>query len=400
MNTNKLLEYRLKKLAEKIEAEEKSKDTSKTTPLYDDDERLVGDQDELPDHIQKEILKAAAAKAKKEEEKGKDPKFSPKYDDDPALVGDQDELPDFLQEQILKAAAAKKKKDSRLANAGVSGYNKPKRTPNHPTKSHIVVAKKGDKVKTIRFGQQGVRTNQTAGQRKAFKSRHGKNIAKGNMSAAYWANKVKWSPSKTKNKKSQKWVKGSSDSFARLHEAIKEAKEKGTATKRDPKLWAQAKAEAKRKMGGKHSARAMQLATQIYKKKGGKYKGKKPSAKNNKLKKWTKQDWQWSSEHRKKSAAKKEKGVYLPKADLDRHKSTDEGKKLLAGAVRKKTEATRKGKQYSQHGLAKNAFTQLERLRAAIKEAGSYGKTYKKKPEKQVKKKDSKKKKKSDNAGY
>jgi anthranilate phosphoribosyltransferase len=55
----------------------------------------------------------------------------------------------------------KKKKDSRLERAGVSGYNKPKRTPNHPTKSHIVVAKQGDKVKTIRFGQQGVKTNQT-----------------------------------------------------------------------------------------------------------------------------------------------------------------------------------------------------------------------------------------------
>jgi hypothetical protein len=102
----------------------------------------------------------------------------------------------------------KKKKDSRLERAGVSGYNKPKRTPNHPTKSHIVVAKQGDKVKTIRFGQQGVKTNQTAGQRKAFKSRHAKNISKGKMSAAYWANKVKWSPSKTKSS-STKWKKGS-----------------------------------------------------------------------------------------------------------------------------------------------------------------------------------------------
>ena len=99
------------------------------------------------------------------------------------------------------------KKDSRLTRAGVSGYNKPKRTPNHPTKSHIVVAKEGDKVKTIRFGQQGVKTNQTVGQRKAFKSRHAKNIKKGKMSAAYWADKVKWSPSKTKSK-SKKWKKG------------------------------------------------------------------------------------------------------------------------------------------------------------------------------------------------
>ena len=103
---------------------------------------------------------------------------------------------------------AESKKDPRLARAGVSGYNKPKRTPSHPTKSHIVVAKEGEQVKTIRFGQQGVRTNQTAGQREAFKSRHAKNISKGKMSAAYWADKVKWSPSKTKSK-SKKWVKGS-----------------------------------------------------------------------------------------------------------------------------------------------------------------------------------------------
>jgi hypothetical protein len=100
------------------------------------------------------------------------------------------------------------KKDPRLARAGVSGYNKPKRTPNHPTKSHIVVAKQGDQVKTIRFGQQGVKTNQTVGQREAFKSRHAKNIAKGKMSAAYWADREKWSPSKTKSS-SKKWVKGS-----------------------------------------------------------------------------------------------------------------------------------------------------------------------------------------------
>ena len=101
-----------------------------------------------------------------------------------------------------------KKKDSRLERAGVSGYNKPKRTPSHPKKSHIVVAKEGDKVKTIRFGQQGVKTNQTVGQREAFKSRHAKNISKGKMSAAYWADKAKWSPSKTKSK-STKWKKGS-----------------------------------------------------------------------------------------------------------------------------------------------------------------------------------------------
>jgi hypothetical protein len=85
-----------------------------------------------------------------------------------------------------------KKKDSRLTRAGVSGYNKPKRTPSHPTKSHVVVAKEGDKVKLIRFGEQGAKTNQNAKQRKAFKDRHAKNIARGKMSAAWWANKVKW----------------------------------------------------------------------------------------------------------------------------------------------------------------------------------------------------------------
>jgi hypothetical protein len=101
------------------------------------------------------------------------------------------------------------KKDSRLSRAGVSGYNKPKRTPSHPTKSHIVVAKSGDQVKTIRFGQQGVKTNQTRGQQQAFASRHSKNIARGPMSAAYWANKVKWAPSKTAQPRNKKWIKGS-----------------------------------------------------------------------------------------------------------------------------------------------------------------------------------------------
>ena len=94
-----------------------------------------------------------------------------------------------------------KKKDSRLARAAVSGYNKPKRTPSHPKKSHVVVAKVGDKVKTIRFGEQGACTagKPKAGEsakmkakRKSFKARHGKNIKKGKMSAAYWADKVKW----------------------------------------------------------------------------------------------------------------------------------------------------------------------------------------------------------------
>lgn len=79
------------------------------------------------------------------------------------------------------------------------GYNKPKRTPNHKTKSHAVLAKEGDKLKLIRFGQQGVKgagkNPQTTAQkdrRKSFKARHAKNIKKGKMSAAYWADKVKW----------------------------------------------------------------------------------------------------------------------------------------------------------------------------------------------------------------
>jgi hypothetical protein len=93
-------------------------------------------------------------------------------------------------------------KDPRLKRVGVSGFNKPKRTPSHPTKSHVVVAKEGDKIKTIRFGQQGVKTagkpkkGESAKQkarRKSFRARHAKNIAKGKMSAAYWANKEKWS---------------------------------------------------------------------------------------------------------------------------------------------------------------------------------------------------------------
>ena len=95
----------------------------------------------------------------------------------------------------------REEKDSRLARAGVSGFNKPKRTPGHPKKSHIVVAKSGDQVKTIRFGEQGASTagdpkkgesERMKKKRKSFKARHAKNIAKGKMSAAYWANKVKW----------------------------------------------------------------------------------------------------------------------------------------------------------------------------------------------------------------
>ncbi len=79
-----------------------------------------------------------------------------------------------------------------LKKHGLSGVNKAKRTPKHPKKSHIVLAKEGNKVKLIRFGEQGAKTNQNAKQRKAFKDRHRKNINRGKMSAAWWANKVKW----------------------------------------------------------------------------------------------------------------------------------------------------------------------------------------------------------------
>lgn len=91
-------------------------------------------------------------------------------------------------------------KDPKLERVGASGYNKPKRTPSHPTKSHVVVAKVGGKTKVIRFGQQGVsgspkKSGESESYRKrreSFKARHAKNISKGKMSAAYWANKVKW----------------------------------------------------------------------------------------------------------------------------------------------------------------------------------------------------------------
>lgn len=96
---------------------------------------------------------------------------------------------------------ANDEKDSRLEKFGLQGYNKPKRTPNHPTKSHVVLAKEGEQVKLIRFGEQGASTagkpkekesERMKAKRKSFKARHAKNIAKGKLSAAYWADKVKW----------------------------------------------------------------------------------------------------------------------------------------------------------------------------------------------------------------
>lgn len=100
---------------------------------------------------------------------------------------------------FIFVAMKAKKKDSRLERVGVSGYNKPKRTPSHPKKSHVVVAKVGNVIKTIRFGQQGVsgagkspKSDKEKARRRSFKKRHAKNIAKGKLSAAWWSSKVKW----------------------------------------------------------------------------------------------------------------------------------------------------------------------------------------------------------------
>ena len=97
-----------------------------------------------------------------------------------------------------------KKKDPKLERAGVESYNRPKRTPNHPTKSHVVVAKEGDTTKLIRIGQQNVKgspkpegeSEADRKRRESFKARHSENIKKGKMSAAYWSNLKKWSASR------------------------------------------------------------------------------------------------------------------------------------------------------------------------------------------------------------
>ncbi len=91
-------------------------------------------------------------------------------------------------------------KDPRLSKIGAARYNQPVKTPSHPSKSHAVVAKSGEQVKLIRFGQQGVKgspkkageSDASRARRESFKARHAKNIDKGKMSAAYWANKEKW----------------------------------------------------------------------------------------------------------------------------------------------------------------------------------------------------------------
>ena len=112
---------------------------------------------------------------------------------------------DRIKERDARDKEIQKKHPS-LERAGVSGFSKPKRTPNHPTKSHVVVVRDGKKVKTIRFGEQGADTvtekNPTGKRKKkraSFKARHAKNIKRGKTSAAYWADKVKWKPKKRRS---------------------------------------------------------------------------------------------------------------------------------------------------------------------------------------------------------
>ena len=100
---------------------------------------------------------------------------------------------------------------NRLKRVGLSGLNKPKRTPSHPTKKAVVAVRDGSKIKVIRFGDQKMGHNYSPEARKSFKARHAKNIARGKTSAAFWANKVFWSGkggSKKMPPKSQKHVKG------------------------------------------------------------------------------------------------------------------------------------------------------------------------------------------------
>ena len=108
-----------------------------------------------------------------------------------------------------KPKSARSRALERAKKKGLAGLNSPQRLKDHKTKSHHVMAFTGGKAYYHTFGQKGVKTNQTAGQRRAFKSRHAKNIKRGPSSAAYWADKVKWSPSKTKEKKNKNWRKGS-----------------------------------------------------------------------------------------------------------------------------------------------------------------------------------------------
>jgi len=118
----------------------------------------------------------------------------------------------LTKEDILKRKPKSGPREAarkRMKAKGLRSFNKPQRLNDDSDKSHHVMASEGGKYKYIKYGQKGVKTNQTAGQRRAFKSRHAKNIKRGKMSAAYWADKVKWNRSKTKEKKNKKWRKGS-----------------------------------------------------------------------------------------------------------------------------------------------------------------------------------------------
>jgi len=118
------------------------------------------------------------------------------------------------------------------------------------------------------------------------------------------------------------------------------------AQKTNPALWERSKARAKAKMGGKHSARAMQLATKFYKSGGGGYRGAK---KKTSLSHWSKQKWKYSGKDKPGPGGS---GVYLPSKKISRLKSTSSGRSQLRAAATKKAAATRSGRQYSRHGLA------------------------------------------------
>ena len=117
-----------------------------------------------------------------------------------------------------------------------------------------------------------------------------------------------------------------------------------TAQKTNQALWERSKRDAKSRMGGKHSARAMQLATRLYKSRGGGYRGARPSS-NNSLRRWSRQDWQWTG-------GSKNRGVYLPARKAERLRQSESGRQRLRRAGRIKSAATRRGQQYSRHGLA------------------------------------------------
>lgn len=120
------------------------------------------------------------------------------------------------------------------------------------------------------------------------------------------------------------------------------------ATKKDPTLWQEAKRDAVRRMDGVHSARAMQLASKLYKERGGTYAGKKPAPSQNSLRTWTKQKWKWSDGDRPGQGGE---GVYLPSKSVSALKSTASGREKLRQAREVKEDATSRGQQFSQHGL-------------------------------------------------